>query len=162
MVFGMTRPEGLPCERRTRQPDTVKLSVLKKTYIWMPFNMMFCYSEIKKTKYFLDPPPHKKDAGIRAVPIWLHTVKLQSNPFIDNYYSIIIVFSRPHLSIYDKLYTKENTRSFNARATHFKGKLYQTSKLYCTSTKNQSKERNFVQFNKTALSSISCSDVDLC
>ena len=45
--------------------------------------------------------------------------KLQSNPFIENKYLIIVVFSLPHFSIYDILYTKENTQSLNARATHF-------------------------------------------
>ena len=44
---------------------------------------------------------------------------LQSYPFIENYYLIKGVYSRPHLSIYDIFYTLENTRSFNARATHF-------------------------------------------
>ena len=45
---------------------------------------------------------------------------LQSNPFIEKYYLIIVVFSCPHFSIYDIFYTLENTRSFNERATHFK------------------------------------------
>ena len=75
---------------------------------------MLFYSKTRKIKNFLDPHPPKKGTGIRTVAIWLHahvfvytsslwpgfllgrnnwfdTVKLQSNPFIKNYYSIIVV-----------------------------------------------------------------------
>ena len=45
---------------------------------------------------------------------------IMSNPFIENYYLTIDVFSRPHFNINDIFHTKENTRSFNVRATHFR------------------------------------------
>ena len=51
--------------------------------------MMLCYSKTRKIKYFWTPPPQKKAQG------------LQSNPFIENYYLTIVVFSCPHFSIYD-------------------------------------------------------------
>ena len=105
--------------------------------------MMLCYSKTRKIKYFLDPPPQKrlKDTNGRDMstrtsvflynqPVtWIFTRSrlsslsdfgLQSNPFIENYYLIIVVFSCPHFSIYDIYYTLENTRSFSKRATHFK------------------------------------------
>ena len=103
--------------------------------------MMLCYSKIRKIKYFLDPPPQKKrlkdtngrDMSTRTSvflynqPVtWIFTRSrlnsfgLQSNPFIENYYLIIVVFSCPHFSIYDIFYKLENTRSFNERAIHFK------------------------------------------
>ena len=108
--------------------------------------MMLCYSKTRKIKYFLDPPPPKrlKDTNGRdmstrtsvfsiqpARDLDIHYVEieqferlgLQSNPFIENYYLIIVVFSCPHFSIYDIFYTLENTRSFNKRATHFKGQV---------------------------------------
>ena len=47
----------------------------------------------------------------------------QSNPFIENYYLIIVASSHPHFSIHDISYTKESTLSFKARATHFKGSV---------------------------------------
>ena len=67
-----------------------KLSVLKKTRILTPKTceyvlMMLFYSETKKIKYFLAPPPYKV-----------------------NFYLIIVFFSLPYFSIYDILYTKEN------------------------------------------------------
>ena len=41
-----------------------KLSVLNKTHIWTPFNVRIPlndpFSETRKLKYFLDPPPPKK------------------------------------------------------------------------------------------------------
>ena len=54
---------------------SLKLSVLKKTHIWTPFNFLISsnyvfYSEIKKSKYFWDPL--KKGPGIRTVATWLH------------------------------------------------------------------------------------------
>ena len=106
--------------------------------------MMFCYSETRKIKYLLPPPPpQKKGSRIErsrysythkclsipaACDLDIHLVKieqidcfgLQSNPFIENYYLIIVVFSGHHFSIYDICYTLENTLSFNARATHLK------------------------------------------
>ena len=53
---------------------TFKLSVLKKTHIWKPFNVLIPLNDAflfrnKKTQ-LLDPPP-KKGAGIRIVAIWL-------------------------------------------------------------------------------------------
>ena len=102
--------------------------------------MTLFYSETKKRKYFLDPPKKAQtyersqysymhmclfiaaacDLNFYLVDIeWFDTKQLQSNPFIENYYLIIVVFSLLHFSIYDNLCTKENTR-FNARTTHFK------------------------------------------
>ena len=49
---------------------------------------------------------------------WFGALKLQSNPFITKYYLIIVGFFHAH--IYDIFYKKENTQSFNERATHFK------------------------------------------
>ena len=89
---------------------------------------MLCYSKISKMKYFLDPPPPKKRlkdtngpdmSRRRSVCLYIQPVTWISNPFIEKYYLIIVVFSCPHFSIYDIFYTLENTRSFNARATHF-------------------------------------------
>ena len=34
---------------------------------------MLLYFKTKKIKYFLDPPPQKKGAGILKVAIWLQT-----------------------------------------------------------------------------------------
>ena len=113
--------------------------------------MPFC-SKTWKIKYFLDPPPKKRIRdtckwsrygytlkclsipAARDLDILLSrdsVIRLQSNPFIENYNLIIVVFLRPHFSIYDILYTKENTRSFNARASHFK----HYSQDYCGYTK---------------------------
>ena len=66
---------------------------------------------------FGPPPPKKKGSGIRTVAIWLHAqvfvyasssdikrfcaLKLQSNPFIENFYEIKVVFSSPHFNIND-------------------------------------------------------------
>ena len=81
---------------------------------------MLFYSETKKRKYFLDPPLQKRrmDTNSRDMaprtcvslyqqPLtWIFTRSrlsdsAQSNPFIRNYYLIIVAFSRPHFSIYD-------------------------------------------------------------
>ena len=106
---------------------------------------MVFYSETKKTKYYLDIPPPKKGAGIRIgttmatrthvcsylQPVtWIFTgsysvircIKttnfkvIPSSKFIFNYSR----FSRPTFRHWRYFYTKETTRSFNARATHFK------------------------------------------
>ena len=94
----------------------LKFSVLIKTRIWTPFNVSislndFFYSETRKIKYFLDPP--KKGAEIRTVAIWLHPhvfiyrsslwpefllgrnkwLGAQRNPFIKNYFSIIVMYN---------------------------------------------------------------------
>ena len=61
--------------------------------------------------------PPQKGSRIRTVAI-LST--RTSDPFIEKYYLIIVVFSCPHFSIYDTFYTLENTQSFNERDTHFK------------------------------------------
>ena len=101
--------------------------------------MMLFYFKTKKIKYFLDPPPKKgaKDTNGRNMashthvclyqqPVtWIFTrsrlsESAQSNPFIKNYYLIIVAFSRPLFSNYDIILTRERTLSFNARATHFK------------------------------------------
>ena len=89
---------------------------------------------------FGPPPPQKKAQGYErsryvythkgfsiqsARDLEIHWVeneqfewfRLQSNPFIENYYLIIVVFSCPHFSIYDIFYTLENIRSFNKRVT---------------------------------------------
>ena len=50
----------------------------------------------------------------------------KSNPFIEKYYLVIVVFSCPHFSIYDIFHTLENTRSFNERATHFNRRVHTT------------------------------------
>ena len=102
--------------------------------------MMLFYFETEN-KILFGPPPIKKAQKIRSVAIWLHThthvclyqqpvtwiftrsrlsESAQSNPFIKNYYLIIVAFSRPLFSIYDIILTRERTLSFNARATHFK------------------------------------------
>ena len=74
--------------------------------------MMF-YSETKKRKYFLDPPPKKRhrDMATRICvclyqqPVtWNYTRSrlsdsAHSNPL--NYHLIIVAFSRPHFKIYD-------------------------------------------------------------
>ena len=77
--------------------------------------MMLFYSEIKKIKYFL-PPPQKRHRDMnsrdRATHMCLFIPAVydlnsrlsdsaQSNPFIKNYYLIIVAFSSPHFSIYD-------------------------------------------------------------
>ena len=102
--------------------------------------MMLFYSETKKIKYFLDPPPKKAQGYGRDMapstcvclyqqPVtWSFTWSRlsdseQSNPFIRNYYLIIVAFSGPHFSIYDIFYTKESTLSFNERDTHFNRKV---------------------------------------
>ena len=100
--------------------------------------MMLCYSKNKENKILLDPPPPKKrlkdtngrDMSTRTSvclynqPVtWIFTRSIMSSlsdPFIEKYYLIIVVFSCPHFSIYDIFYTLENTRSVNERATHFK------------------------------------------
>ena len=66
--------------------------------------MLFIPKQGKKDTFC---PPPKKKAHV-----------LQSNPFIGNYYLIIVVFSHPHFNIYAFFCTKENTRSFNGRASH--------------------------------------------
>ena len=84
--------------------------------------MMLFYSETKKIKYFLDPPPPKKEAqgyersryGSKHMCLLIPAACdlefyyrsrssdwAQSNPFIRNYYLIIVAFSGPHFSIYD-------------------------------------------------------------
>ena len=111
---------------------------------------MLYYSEIRKIKYFLDPP--KKAQGYErsryvfthrwlsiqsARDLDIHWVDIEqfewfgllSNPFIEKYYLIVVVFSCPHFSIYDIFYTLENTRSFNERATHFK---FNNLLIHCT------------------------------
>ena len=80
---------------------------------------MLLYSESRKIKYFSDTPPPKKrrmnkngrDIATRTCsyqhPVtWSFTRSrlsdsAKSNPFIKNYYLIIVAFSRPHFSIYD-------------------------------------------------------------
>ena len=100
--------------------------------------MMLFYSETKKTKYFLDLPP-PKGGWIRTVAIWLHahvcvclyqqpltwiftrsrlSDSTQSNPFIRNYYLIIVAFSRLHFSI--SLIFIQKKAHLVSRATHFK------------------------------------------
>ena len=83
-----------------------------------------------KIKYFLDPPTKKKrlrDTNGRnmatrtSVCLYQQPVTWIFTPFIVNYYLSKDGFSRLHLSICDIFHTKENTRSFNVRATHFKG-----------------------------------------
>ena len=84
--------------------------------------MMLFIPKQRKYNAFLTPPPSKKvqgnkrsrygythmcllipaacDLDIYEVDFELFgTVKLQSNPFIENYILIIVVFSRPHFSI---------------------------------------------------------------
>ena len=111
--------------------------------------MMLCYSKTRKIKYFLDPPPQKKrlkdtndrdmstrtsDCLYHQAVTWIFTrsrlSRLLSNPFIENYYLILVVFSGPHFSIYDIFYTLENTQSFNERATHFKYVTHTARRLF--------------------------------
>ena len=88
----------------------------------------------KENKILLPPPPPKKrlrDTNGRNMAIctsvcqyqqtvtWIFTRSRLSNPFNENYYLIIVVFSRPHFSIYDNFHTKENTQSFNVMAPQF-------------------------------------------
>ena len=111
--------------------------------------MMLCYSKTRKIKYFLDPPPpikRLKDTNGRDMsthtsvclyqqPVtWIFTRSGLSRlsdsddkviPSLKiirpiSSYLIKVVFSDPHFSIYDIFYTLENTRGYNARATHFK------------------------------------------
>ena len=100
--------------------------------------MMLCYSKTWKIKYFLDPPPKRlKDTNgcnmsthtsvfLYNQPVtWIFTRSRMSSLSDSDYkiipsLKIIVVFSCPHLSIYDIFYTLENTRIFNKRATHFK------------------------------------------
>ena len=97
--------------------------------------MMLLYSKIMQIKYFVTPPPQtkrRKDTNgpdiatclYKQLVTWIFTrLRLndsaQSDPFIKNYYLIIVTFSRPHFSIYDIFYTKESTLRFHARVTHF-------------------------------------------
>ena len=104
--------------------------------------MILFYSETKKIKYFLDPPPPQKrrrDANGRDMATrtcvclyqqpmtWIFTRSrlsdsAQRNPFIKKYYLIVVAFSHPHFSIF---HTKESTLSFNGRATHFKSEIHE-------------------------------------
>ena len=120
-----------------------KLSVLKKTRIWKPFNALIPLNDAflfrnKENKILFGPPPPKKKGGwIRTVTIWLHahvcvclyqqpltwiftksrlSDSTQSNPFIRNYYLIIVAFSRLHFSIYNNINTKESTLSFKGHS----------------------------------------------
>ena len=108
--------------------------------------MMLCYSKTRKIKYFLPPPPKKRlkdtsgcDTATRTSvclyqrPLtWifirsrLHRLSdsdYEVIPSLKLFYLIIVVFSGPHFSICDIFYTLENTQNFNARATHFKGRV---------------------------------------
>ena len=86
--------------------------------------MMLFNSKTSKIKYFFTPPPKKRlsdrkghDKATRTSvclyqqPVtWIFTRPGLSNPFIENYYLIIVVFSCTHFSIDDIFYTKENTQ----------------------------------------------------
>ena len=93
--------------------------------------MMLCYSKIRKIKYFWAPSKRLKDSNGRDMSTrtsvclykqpetWIFTRSILSslsNPFIENYYLIIVVFSCPHFSIYDIFI---HWKSFNEKATHF-------------------------------------------
>ena len=103
--------------------------------------MMLFYSKTKKIKNFLDPPPSKKGQGyersqygythynvcLYQQPVtWISTrlrlgeLNYKVIPSLRIIIKIIVLFSSQHFSICDFIYTKENTRSFNVRATHFK------------------------------------------
>ena len=124
----------------------LKLSVLEKTHIWKPFNVLMPLNDAflfqnKENKILFGPPPQKKRrrdmngrdmAPITCVCLYQQPVtwsftgsrlsdSAQSNPCIKNYYLIIFTLSGPHFSIYNIFHTKGSTLNFNERATHFKG-----------------------------------------
>ena len=65
--------------------------------------MMICYFKTRKIKYFFDPPPPKKRLKDRnGSNMSTRTGVCQyQQPFIENYYLIIVVFTGPHFSLYD-------------------------------------------------------------
>ena len=82
--------------------------------------MMLFYSEKNKIKYFLDPPKKNRRRDMNGRDMALSTCvclyqqpvtwsftrsrlsdSAQSNPFIKDYYLIIVAYSRPHFSIYN-------------------------------------------------------------
>ena len=144
-----TRAHIFPTSTLKWMALTFKLSVLKKTHIWKPFNVLiplndaFLFRNKSNQILFGPPPPLKKNAGKGTVAIWLQahvsvyqqpvtlsftrsrlSDSAQSHPFIKKYYLIIVAFSSTHFSIHDMFYTKEGTLSFNERATHFNIRPY--------------------------------------
>ena len=94
--------------------------------------MLFLFRNIED-KILLTPPPSPQkwriDTNVRDMatrtyvclyqqPVtWICTMSTLSDPYIENYYLIIVVFSRPHFIIYGIFFYKENTRISNVIVT---------------------------------------------
>ena len=78
--------------------------------VYVPLNDAFLFRNKEYKVLFGPPPPQRLRDTSRSRYCWIFTysslsdsapVNLQSNPFIEFFYLIIVGFSRPHFSIYD-------------------------------------------------------------